>query len=396
MIPITEQAGKNRAECEAEIDAAFAENNHHLGLILLRALMNQCPDDAQLCYRLAVVEEQIGLAENTSSAYLRCLQLAPLNPLAYLYAGYWFYQLGDSHRALSLFSRSVELDESVLAWVNDPGQTPQTRERSQAANIALRKHFGELHRNAVGGDDECSRIAQAVWTRIHDQLFEFATPGQQPQLFYIPGLSAEAFIPAHTLIWTRALEAVADSIVEEISAAMPALQGQARPYLEYTPALDEAFPQLAGSLNWKSLDLYRNGVPNEPVIERFPVTLDALGEVPLYCLDEHPFEVFVSTLRPGQRISAHYGLSNHSLTVHLPLIVPQGCWLRVAQERIFWEPGQLVVFDDTFDHEAMNGSDRDRAVLIFSIWHPDLSAAERAAVQRSFKARRDWLIGRDL
>ena len=55
----TEQAGKSRADCEAEIDAAFAENNNRLGLKLLRALVNQCPDDAELCYRLAVIEEQI-------------------------------------------------------------------------------------------------------------------------------------------------------------------------------------------------------------------------------------------------------------------------------------------------------------------------------------------------
>jgi aspartyl/asparaginyl beta-hydroxylase (cupin superfamily) len=38
------------------------------------------------------------------------------------------------------------------------------------------------------------------------------------------------------------------------------------------------------------------------------------------------------------------------------------------------------VFDDTIEHEAWNGSDDPRAVLIFDIWNPDLRAEERAMV----------------
>ena len=41
---------------------------------------------------------------------------------------------------------------------------------------------------------------------------------------------------------------------------------------------------------------------------------------------------------------------------------------------------EAIVFDDTIEHEAMNGSDALRVVLIFDVWHPDLSAAEREAV----------------
>ena len=38
------------------------------------------------------------------------------------------------------------------------------------------------------------------------------------------------------------------------------------------------------------------------------------------------------------------------------------------------------MFDDTIEHEAMNDSDALRVILIFDVWHPDLSAAEREAV----------------
>jgi aspartyl/asparaginyl beta-hydroxylase (cupin superfamily) len=42
---------------------------------------------------------------------------------------------------------------------------------------------------------------------------------------------------------------------------------------------------------------------------------------------------------------------------------------------------QAWVFDDTIEHEAWNLSDTPRAVLIFDIWNPLLSAAERDMIQ---------------
>ena len=41
-----------------------------------------------------------------------------------------------------------------------------------------------------------------------------------------------------------------------------------------------------------------------------------------------------------------------------------------------WEEGKVLVFDDSFEHEAWNDSEAPRVVLIFDIWHPDLSKGE--------------------
>ena len=65
---------------------------------------------------------------------------------------------------------------------------------------------------------------------------------------------------------------------------------------------------------------------------------------------------------------------------HLPLIVPPDCALRVGGEEHAWQEGRCVTFDDTWEHEAWNRSDRTRVVMILDSWHPDLSEAERAAV----------------
>ena len=87
-----------------------------------------------------------------------------------------------------------------------------------------------------------------------------------------------------------------------------------------------------------------------------------------------------SLLKPQTRIPPHTGVSNARLVTHLPLIVPPACGFRVGNSIREWVPGKAWVFDDTIEHEAWNESDKLRVVLIFDIWHPHLTPAERAMV----------------
>ena len=87
-----------------------------------------------------------------------------------------------------------------------------------------------------------------------------------------------------------------------------------------------------------------------------------------------------SLLKPKTRIPPHTGVSNVRLVTHLPLIVPPGCGFRVGNDTREWETGKAWVFDDTIEHEAWNDSEQLRVVLIFDVWHPQLSAAERAMI----------------
>ena len=77
---------------------------------------------------------------------------------------------------------------------------------------------------------------------------------------------------------------------------------------------------------------------------------------------------------------------NMRLICHLPLIVPQGCWLRVGNETRELREGELLIFDDSIEHEARNPTGELRIVLIFDIWRPELSQAERNGVSAIFDA----------
>ena len=47
-------------------------------------------------------------------------------------------------------------------------------------------------------------------------------------------------------------------------------------------------------------------------------------------------------------------------------------------------------FDDTLEHEAWNDSDALRVVLIFDLWNPLLSSADRRLASRLAKATREF------
>ena len=93
-----------------------------------------------------------------------------------------------------------------------------------------------------------------------------------------------------------------------------------------------------------------------------------------------------SMLAPQTAIPPHSGVANFRLLCHLPLIIPGKCWFRVGEQVRDWQSGQAWIFDDTIEHEAVNETDQLRVIMIFDIWHPDLSPAERAAIAATVEA----------
>jgi len=94
-------------------------------------------------------------------------------------------------------------------------------------------------------------------------------------------------------------------------------------------------------------------------------------------------------MAPNTHILPHYGPTNKKLRCFLPLFVPEqeggsededqksSAWITVHGERHYLQEGQCFVFDDSFYHEAGNdNTNHPRIVLIFDVWHPDLTAEE--------------------
>jgi aspartate beta-hydroxylase len=123
---------------------------------------------------------------------------------------------------------------------------------------------------------------------------------------------------------------------------------------------------------------------------RCPRTTEVMRAVPAARMRGTAPEIMFSRLQAGGHIVPHFGLMNVRLTVHLGVIIPDHCSIRVGDESRGWQEGRVLLFDDSFEHEAWNRSERDRSVLIFEVWHPALHAAEIVAIEHFFDARREW------
>lgn len=101
-------------------------------------------------------------------------------------------------------------------------------------------------------------------------------------------------------------------------------------------------------------------------------------------------EIIFSLLKPHTRIKPHTAAHNLRLTAHLGLRVPQGnCFLRVADHKLEWKVGKILVFDDSYEHEVVNETDDIRAVLLLRFWHPSLRGDDtrREALQDVLNAK---------
>ncbi|MFL6676080.1 MAG: aspartyl/asparaginyl beta-hydroxylase domain-containing protein [Massilia sp.] len=202
----------------------------------------------------------------------------------------------------------------------------------------------------------------------------------QSALFHYHGLAPASFFERASFPWLDQVEAATAAIRDEFLAVLEGEQGFT-PYLTYS--CDQPLNQWAelnNSPRWSAFHLLEAGRVNQANSARCPRTMAALGLAPQPDQPGRTPVAMFSLLKPQTRIPPHCGVSNVRLVTHLPLIVPPGCGFRVGNDTRAWVPGKAWVFDDTIEHEAWNDSDQLRVILMFDIWHPQLSAAERALI----------------
>ena len=200
----------------------------------------------------------------------------------------------------------------------------------------------------------------------------------QPTMTYFPRLPAIPFFDRRDFPWVHEVEAATDDIRRELLELLEVRREDFLPYVSHAPGAPlNQWKDLNNSRGWTALFLHKDGEPREEYLERCPRTVAALARAPLAQVPGHSPTVFFSRLEPRTRIPPHTGATNTRLIVHIPLIVPPGCGFRVGSETREWQLGTALIFDDTIEHEAWNDSDQPRAVLIFDIWNPLLTQAER-------------------
>lgn len=196
---------------------------------------------------------------------------------------------------------------------------------------------------------------------------------------YVPGLTIQPFWDVDSVSWAQKIKAKHPVILKEFQKAtanMEQLQQQGNNI--WTGALTEDASSYG--VGWKTLVLMDRGVWDPVNVDLFPKTAQAVRDAGVPAV-----EVFFASMEPHSSIQPHTDFTNFVLTSHLALDIPYSgtnqCRLTIADQMREWINGEVMLFDTSLMHDAVNESDRTRYILMFRVWHPDLSEPERHALQ---------------
>jgi ornithine lipid ester-linked acyl 2-hydroxylase len=136
------------------------------------------------------------------------------------------------------------------------------------------------------------------------------------------------------------------------------------------PAFHEVSPdqhKISKGKSWRTFILYGFGERLERNCAQAPFTADLLSRVPNIQI------AMFSILSPGFHIKAHRGVTKGVVRAHLGLVIPkdaESCRIRVGDQIKVWRPGELFVFDDTYEHEVWNETNEERVILLFDFDRP--------------------------
>jgi len=283
---------------------------------------------------------------------------------------------GEEAAAMAAWSATLQLAAGL------PQLSPEITAMLDDGRRAMREWQERVESAVTKGLDPILTDLDETQTRRAAAFVDVALRGRriytnQCSGLHYPFLPADEFFDAHHFGWFDALRTAAPEIRGEFLALQASDELPLRPYVQIEKGAPQTiWSSLDHNRAWSAAFLWEYGVPNDALLARCPQTAAAIDAIARPQIAGRAPTVFFSILRAGARIPPHTGVSNTRSIVHLPLVVPDGCLFRVGGETRPWIEGEPFVFDDTIEHEAVNPTDQDRAVLIFDVWNPHLTARE--------------------
>jgi aspartyl/asparaginyl beta-hydroxylase (cupin superfamily) len=359
-------------------------------LELLESSRSSSPRDQLTLMTLAAAHRQSRDADKERDAIDAALDVNPNFVPGLLAKGDWMERHSTAAAAAAMYRAALLLSPTEPQW------PAEFRERLVHAKNYVSRHsaglFRHLH-NALNSDvQELSPGIEARWREaIAIRAGQSASCESRSNQLHVPRLPAIPFYDRNAFPFLQVLEDQTDKISAELAELVANHSDSFEPYIAYQPGEPvNQWHKLNHSRDWGAFHLWRSGQAVEENLQRCPETARTLREMPLAGIDGLCPNVFFSSLQPHTHIPPHHGESNARLIAHLPLLVPERCRLRVGFDEREWKVGEVLIFDDTIMHEAINDSDDLRVVLIFDLWNPLLTQAERELTSKLARATREY------
>jgi aspartate beta-hydroxylase len=334
-----------------------------------------------LWLNLANACRELGDQNSEAQALEKALAVDPRYVLALLCKAALMERRGASKQAFFYYQAAID---SVASGSQAPQQASAALVYARDRVLANRKELERFLEQEV--EPVRARYSSADQLRFDAcrdvYLRKRSVYHSQPKQILFPHLPEIEFFRREEFPWLETLEAATEEIASEALAAIANGEEGFKPYINFAPGtpIDEWGP-LNHSRNWSVYSLWHEGEQISDHVRKCPKTTAVLSEMPLCDVPHHAPGAYFSVLRPRTRLPPHTGTTNTRSIVHLPLVIPAGCGFRVGADRRTWKKGNAWVFDDSIEHEAWNDSNQIRIILIFDIWNPLLTAAERDLVR---------------
>lgn len=260
------------------------------------------------------------------------------------------------------------------------GEEQRFRDRAVKMRQIRANYLKQSLKNRMQDTDKKAyfRIERALSGYLGEASVYSSFPTQRPKVMFVPGLATSGFLDPEKHPVVTGLRRSFKDVQAEFDEVLNDTQAL-EPFLGHAGAL-EGYVSGGDRASWDAMFFFRHGRRYHASHQRCPKTSQLLDSLDLCRIESQSPEICFSVLQPGSRIEPHYGVTNARVVVHLPLRVPAGCHLDLtAVGQHHWVEGQPMVFDDTFEHSALNPSDQPRGILLMDAWHPALSLTERDA-----------------
>jgi aspartate beta-hydroxylase len=291
---------------------------------------------------------------------------------------------GDARAASAHYAAALKQAQLLEKW--PPGLADRLAVARDACAHYTASYTGFLYERLAAAGFDAQRATGRFAESLDILLGRKQAFLQQPRFYYFPGLPQIQFYENTLFPWLADLERATAAIRQELLQLL-ADQSLFSPYVQgkvNRPVTRES--DMLNNPAWSACYIWKDGDPIAEIAARCPQTMRILSNVPLARIPNRSPSILFSLLRAGARIPPHNGLINTRLICHLPLIVPGPATFRVGNDVRSFVEGKAWLFDDTIEHEAWNDADQDRVILLFDVWRPELSSAERALVVQLFGA----------
>jgi aspartate beta-hydroxylase len=369
---------------------ALAHGDAASALKMLEHAATSAPNDPMVHVYTAVALKDLGRPADEMAAVGRALAVDPYFYPALLHKGMLLERLGKRRQAARVF-------KDVLNIMPDPEQEgPRFRKAAEHARTAIQENQQSLerHLDSVLADLR-SRHSAARLDRFEETV-KVVTGAKKryapdPVMLHFAQLPPLQFYDNDLFPWIPELEAAAGDIRRECEAVLAEHRSEFVPFIQYPPgAAADRWQDLNNSPRWAAYILWQNGQREDAHCERCPYTAALVESLPLARAPGFWPNVHFSALEARTALPPHNGDTNARVLVQLPLVLAPGNSVRVGNDSRQWQYGKACVFDGSVEHESRNDGDGTCAQLVFDVWNPYLTEAERDLVGGLLTGVRDY------